>query len=371
MKFSNKVTIRNLFRYKKRELVTILGVAGCTALMMTGFGVKDAIIDVPDRQFGDIFTFDAMVYVNDYNPKKDYDIFENDKITETVDLQNINATVNGKKSTIFVIEDNKEMDKFINLLDYETKEKVELDKGKIAITQKLARLEKVEVGDTLTFNDANNIVYEFEISVIIEHYVEHYIFMDKDTYEISGEEFTPNTVCIQTVDLTIEEEEELSKDLLEYDKVIYISYVSELTTKVKNMLTSLDKVVLILIVLASLLSFVVLYNLSSINVQERERELATLKVLGFYDKEVDSYITKENYILTFIGIAIGLFIGVYLSRFVISTVEIEKATFMKDVKLMSHIYSATLTVLFTISVNYITHFMLQKINMIESLKSVE
>ena len=137
------------------------------------------------------------------------------------------------------------------------------------------------------------------------------------------------------------------------------------------MLTSLDKVVLILIILASLLSFVVLYNLSSINVQERERELATLKVLGFYDKEVDSYITKENYILTFIGIAIGLFIGVYLSRFVISTVEIEKATFMKDVKLMSHIYSATLTILFTISVNYITHFALQKINMIESLKSVE
>jgi putative ABC transport system permease protein len=137
------------------------------------------------------------------------------------------------------------------------------------------------------------------------------------------------------------------------------------------MLTSLDKVVLILIILASLLSFVVLYNLSSINVQERERELATLKVLGFYDKEVDSYITKENYILTFIGIAIGLFIGVYLSRFVISTVEIEKATFMKDVKLMSHIYSAALTILFTISVNYITHYALQKINMIESLKSVE
>ena len=123
--------------------------------------------------------------------------------------------------------------------------------------------------------------------------------------------------------------------------------------------------------MASLLSFVVLYNLSSINVQERERELATLKVLGFYDKEVDSYITKENYILTFIGIAIGLFIGVYLSRFVISTVEIEKATFMKDVKFMSHVYSAALTILFTISVNYITHFTLQKINMIESLKSVE
>ena len=369
--FSNKVTIRNLFRYKKRALVTILGVAGCTALMMTGFGVKDAIIDIPDRQFGDIFTFDAMVYVNNYNYKKDYDIFENDKITDTVDLQNINATVSGRKASIFVVEDNKEMDKFINLLDYETKEKVDLDKGKIAITKKLAKLEEISVGDILKFNDANNIVYEYEVSIIIEHYIEHYIFMDKDTYEMSGEEFAPNTVCIQTVDLTIEEQEELSKELLENDKVIYISYVNELTTKVKNMLTSLDKVVLILIILASLLSFVVLYNLSSINVQERKRELATLKVLGFYDKEVDSYITKENYILTFIGIAIGLFIGVYLSRFVISTVEIEKATFMKEVKLMSHIYSASLTILFTISVNYITHFMLQKINMIESLKSVE
>ena len=371
MKFSNKVTIRNLFRYKKRALVTILGVAGCTALMMTGFGVKDAIIDIPDRQFGDIFTFDAMVYVGDYDSKDDYVIFENDKITATVDLQNINASVGGRKASMFVIEDNKEMDKFINLIDHETKEKVDLEDGKIAITKKLATLENIHVGDKLKFNDTNNIIYEYEVSVIIEHYIEHYIFMDKDTYELSGEEFTPNTVCIQTIDLTSEEEEALSEELLLHDKVIYISYVSELVDRVKNMLTSLDKVVLILIILASLLSFVVLYNLSSINVQERERELATLKVLGFYDKEVDSYITKENYILTFIGIAIGLFIGVYLSRFVISTVEIEKATFMKDLKLMSHVYSAALTILFTISVNYITHFALQKINMIESLKSVE
>lgn len=371
LSFSDKVTVRNLFRYKRRAFVTVLGVAGCTALMMCGFGVKDSIIDIPDRQFGKVFTFDAMVYVNDYNHESDKIIFENDKITASILLQNINIEVDERKATMFVIDKNEDSDKFVRLYDYDTNEKYELKHNKISVTKKLAELENINVGDILTFNDKNNVLYEYEVSSIVENYMEHYIFIDSESYELSGQDFKPNTMCIQTIDLNSEEELELTKELLESEKVISISYVSQLVDKVNNMLKSLDKVVLILIVLASLLSFVVLFNLSSINIHERKREIATLKVLGFYHKEVDSYISKENIILTIIGIAFGLVLGNFLAIFIIETVEIEKGKFVADVKTMSYIYSSLLTVVFTLLVNFISHFSLKKINMIESLKSVE
>lgn len=371
LSFSSKVTIRNLFRYKRRAFVTILGVAGCTALMMCGFGVKDSIVDIPDLQFERVFTFDAMVYVQDYNHEDDSIIFENEKITSTIQLQNINVNVDDRKVTMFVVDKDENLDKFINLYDFDTKEKLELEHNKIAITKKLAELENISVGDKIEYYDKSNNSYEYEVSSIVENYMEHYIFIDSDTYELSEQVFNPNTVCIQTVDLDSSGEEELTRELLESDKIISISYVSELVNKVTNMLKSLDKVVLILIVLASLLSFVVLYNLSNINIHERKREISTLKVLGFYHKEVDDYINKENIILSIIGIAIGLVMGRYLTTFIIQTVEIEKGKFLTDIKTMSYIYSSLLTIIFTISVNFISHFILKKVNMIESMKSVE
>ena len=195
--------------------------------------------------------------------------------------------------------------------------------------------------------------------------------MMESTYELSGQTFTPNTVCIQTNDLNEEQKEDLSKRLLTNDKVISISYVDELVSKVNNMFDSLNKVILILIILASTLSFVVLYNLSNINIQERKKEVASLKVLGFYHKEVDNYLIKENTILTIIGIIVGFVLGYFLTLYVIKTVEIEKAVFMTNIKFTTYLYSLLLTVIFTYIVNKITHFVLKKINMIESLKSVE
>lgn len=371
LSFSSKVTVRNLFRYKRRAFVTIFGVAGCTALMMCGFGVKDSIVDIPDLQFGRVFTFDAMVYVQNYNHNEDSIIFENDKINSTIQLQNINVNVENRKVTMFVIDANDDSTKFINLYDFDTKEQVELESNKIAITKKLAELEKINVGDEIEFYDKNNVSYKYEVSSIVENYMEHYIFIDSNTYELSNQTFAPNTVCIQTNDLDETGEEELTRELLESNKIISISYVSELVNKVTNMLKSLDKVVLILIVLASLLSFVVLYNLSNINIHERKREISTLKVLGFYHKEVDNYVNKENIILSIMGIVFGLVLGKYLTMFIIHTVEIEKGKFLTDIKLMSYIYSSLLTIVFTLSVNYISHFILKRINMIESMKSVE
>ena len=371
LSFSSKVTIRNLFRYKRRAFVTILGVAGCTALMMCGFGVKDSIIDIPDLQFGRVFTFDAMVYVQEYNDEEDSVIFDNEKITATVQLQNINVNVGNRKASMFVVDEKENIDKFINLYDFNTKEKLELENNKIAITRKLAELEDISVGEKIKYYDKNNNLYEYEVSSIVENYMEHYIFIDSSSYELSGQIFTPNTICIQTIDLDSAGEEALTKKLLESNKIISISYVSDLVNTVTNMLKSLDKVVLILIVLASLLSFVVLYNLSNINIHERKREISTLKVLGFYYNEVDDYINKENIILSIIGIAFGLIIGKYLTTFIIQTVEIEKGKFLTDIKAMSYIYSSLLTIIFTISVNFIAHFILKKINMVESMKSVE
>ncbi len=371
LSFSNKVTIRNLFRYKRRVVVTILGVMGCTALMMCGFGVKDSIVDIPERQFGRVFTFDAMVYVSDYDQKNDKYIFENDKINSTIQVQNINTEVNGRKTTMFVIDSSQNLDKFVNLYDFKTGEKKSLEENKIVISQKLAELENIKVGDTLEFNDKNNILYEYEVASIVENYMEHYIFISDAAYKLSGQEFIPNTICIQTSYLNEKDRIELKEELLENSKVISISYVSELIEKVSNMIKSLDKVVLILIVLASLLSFVVLYNLSCINIHERKREIATLKVLGFYNKEVDHYITKENTFLSFLGIIFGLFIGYFLAIYVIKTVEIEKGKFILDIKFTSYLYSTILTIIFTIMINGITHYLLKRINMIESLKSVE
>lgn len=370
LSFSNKVTVRNVFRYKKRAIVTIIGIAGCCALMMTGFGLKDSIVDIPDRQFGDIFTFDAMVYVNDYKESDEY-IFEDEDIKSSIRLQNINATTYGKKTSIFVIEDNEDISKFINIYDSKTKKLQTLKQNEVAISDKLAQLENISIGATVEFYDSNNFTYEYKVAAIAENYIEHYIFMMESTYELSGQTFTPNTVCIQTNDLNEEQKEDLSKRLLTNDKVISISYVDELVSKVNNMFDSLNKVILILIILASTLSFVVLYNLSNINIQERKKEVASLKVLGFYHKEVDNYLIKENTILTIIGIIVGFVLGYFLTLYVIKTVEIEKAVFMTNIKFTTYLYSLLLTVIFTYIVNKITHFVLKKINMIESLKSVE
>ncbi len=369
LSFSKKVTIRNLFRYKKRVLVTIFGIAGCTALMLCGFGLKDAISNIPEKQYGEVFTFDAMAYLNCEEKEKIPSLFAYPEIEEMTEVESINATTATQEVSLFV-GDKTQMESIVHFYDLDGKP-LSLENGKVIISEKLAQLEKLKVGDLIPFVDVNNQSYQYEISGICKNYINHYIFMDLATFEENGQRFIPNVVFFSTSTLNDSQREQLTTSLLKNQEIISVSFIEVLMESVDNMLKSLNKVVIILILLAAFLSFVVLYNLSNINIQERKREIATLKVLGFYDHEVDQYITKENILLTLIGIAIGLLAGYFITHLVIATIEIEKARFIRQIFFMSYLFSAIIAFLFTIIVNIVTHFSLKKINMIESLKSVE
>lgn len=369
--FSKKVTIRNLFRYKKRVIVTVVGIAGCTALMLCGFGIRDAIVDIADMQYNQTYKFDASVYTNNLNEDKMKEIFNNEYITQVTPLQAISAEVKDIDVSLFIAKDNKELSNIVNLVDRESGEIIEPGDNKVIITDKLADLANLNVGDTIEAIDVNNNTYQYEISGIVKNYLGHFIYMTEETYEKFGKEYKSNMVYINTKEIAAEETQNISEELLKNDEIINVSFKTSLMESANNMLKSLNKVVLILIILAAMLSFVVLYNLSNINITERKREISTLKVLGFYDKEVDNYITKENIILTILGIVIGLGLGYFLTKTVISTVEIEKARFIYNIKAISYIYTSALSILFTVIVNVITHFNLKKIDMIESLKSIE
>ena len=370
LNFTNKVTIRNLFRYKKRAIVTLLGVAGCTSVLMAGFGLKSSFSYIPERQIGEVFKFDALVYVNDYEIE-DNSIFKNEKIVSNISAYNANVHVEGTRAGLFVFENDVHVNDFISFNDYKTYEEKHLEDNKIIVTQKLADLKNIKVGDYLEYVDADNFNYRFEVSAINENYFEHYIYMNESTYKSTGQEFKPNLVVINTIELDNNDKEILKEELLSNKKVFNVSYSYELLDKVDTMINLLNKVILLVIILASLLSFVVLYNLSNINIYERKREIASLKVLGFYDKEVDKYINKENIILTTIGIFIGFIFGYLFSILIIDLIEIDKLFFIKNLGFNTYLYSGLLTILFTIIINFVSHFILKKINMIDSLKSVE
>lgn len=375
LKFSNKITIRNIFRYKKRVLVTIFGIAGCTALMLCGYGIRDSIRDIAKIQYDDIYKFDGTAYAKDLSTSKEDEetiasIFGEEEIIQYTDSMRMNVEAYGISAQIFAVQNNEDLDKILNLYDYQTKQSLSLAEGKVVITEKFAELSGKKVGDEVFFMDDDHIAYSYEVSGIAKNYLEHYFILTEDTLN-KYRDYEPNIFYFNTNDLSDEQKDKLTVKLLSNDEILNVSFKETLIDNVNDMLKSLNKVVLILIVLAALLSFVVLYNLSNINIRERRREIATLKVLGFFDREVDNYITKENIIITILGIAIGLALGVVLSHEVVATVEIEKARFVNEVRMMSFVYSALMSVIFTCIVNFITHFNLKKIDMIDSLKSVE
>ncbi len=364
--FSNKITIRNLFRYKKRVLMTIGGIMGCTSLMLTGFGIRDSITEIPDKQYNNIFKFDDMIYINNYNDK----LFDNKHIVKKVNTyMNLSMQVNGYDTNIFVVENEKDMKGLINLNDLYTKKELNFKNNKVIISDKLASLTNKKVNDTITLTDTNYKEYEFIISGICENYVTNYVFMNKETYENNIDKYKTNIVYIKLDNLKYEEK--VSKELLKSDDIMSVLSVNQTIKSVNNMLKSLNSVVAILILLSGALSFVILYNLSYINISERKREIATLKVLGFTDKEVDDYIIKETIILTILGILLGLIFGIFLTNIIINTVEIEMVRFIHHIKPYSFIITSSLILLFTVIVSILIHFALKKIDMIESLKSVE
>ena len=364
--FSNKITIRNIFRYKKRVLVTIVGICGCTALMLCGFGIKDSIVNVTNMQYSDTFNYDETVYTKELNLKEVDNIFNKKEIKEYILAEQITATIDESTLTMIALDSN-EFSKIFNTKDLETNKEKNLTKDSIMITDKLAELQGVTVGDTITILDGDTNEYTLKITDIVKNYMGHYIYIDKSQIE----DYEPNTVFLKTNKLTKEEQDNLTKELLKNDSIINVIHTETLMDSTSDMIKSLDLIIAVLIILAAALSFVVLYNLSNINITERKREIATLKVLGFYNKEVDNYITRENLILTILGIIPGCVLGYFLMFITIGTVEMENTRFLRTIAPISYIYSGIIALIFTFIVNFVTHFSLKKIDMIESLKSVE
>ncbi len=372
LSFSKKIICRNLFRYKKRALVTIFGIAGCSALMLAGFGIKDSIVDIPEVQYEDIYKSDAIAYSSNKTEVELEDTFNSlNQINNHYSVMQINAKIESKEGYILVLPENANRNEYLSLKDKNNDEEIILDNNTCAISDKLSELLNININDSISVIDNDGNEYNLIVSHVIKNYINHYIYISKDCYLGYNLEFNPNMTFFNTIELNEAEKLELSKKLLETNNVLNVIYSNELIATAEDMLGSLNKVVYILVILSMLLSFVVLYNLSNINMQERKREISTLKVLGFYDNEVDSYITSENIILTIIGIIIGLILGYFLAMIVTKTVEIDRIRFIYGVKLLSYILTSIFSIIFTFIVNFIAHFSLKKIDMIESLKSVE
>ncbi|MBR3841608.1 MAG: ABC transporter permease [Erysipelotrichales bacterium] len=380
LSFSYKVTIRNLFRYKGRVTVTVLGIAGCTALMLAGFGLQHSISSIGDRQFIDIFKYQLVGAINDDLTTEDWQ-----EITNTIDASSIidiytyvynktiDVTVAGqeRQATLFVPEDYSNIDEFITFRVRTTHKPLTLNDDGVIINEKFAKLLDVGVNDYVTIKE-NNVTKDLLITGICENYAYNYVYMTPEYYqEQFGKAPISNTFIANMVEFSEENQNKVASELLKNDNIVGISYISAIGEKFNDLMGSLSIIVVVLIICAGALAFVVLYNLTNINVTERIRELATIKVLGFFDGEVSAYIYRENIISSILGVALGLWLGIYLHAFIIQTAEVEIVMFDPTRGTMSYVYSALLTMLFTFIVNFVLHFRLKKIDMVESLKSVE
>ena len=379
LNFTWKSTVRNLVRYKKRFFMTVFGIGGCMGMMLFGFGLKDSISAIVPLQYEEIQLYDGDVILKEdvteerNEVQKELDTDKKVSVTAENLLKNIEISSGESSQEVYldVPKDVEAFKKFVVIRDRKTKEIYSLDDKGAILTEKVAKLLEVNVGDKLTI-DTDDGEKTVLISAICENYMGHYLYMTSEVYEKTfGEAPAYNSIYYRTQDRTTEEAKDVGENIMKCDGTLSISYTTSLKKQVDHMLESLDIVIIVLIISAGMLAFVVLYNLNNINITERKRELATLKVLGFYDKEVSSYVYRENILLTLIGALAGLLIGKILHRFIVETVEIDSVMFGRNIDPPSFLYAFLLTVAFSLFVNGVMYFKLKKINMVESLKSVE
>lgn len=377
LKFSDKITIRNIFRYKSRVITTILGIAGCTSLILAGFGLKDSIKDVTDFQFNNIIKYDKLLMTNESINQIDIEkeLLNDDKVENytNVNTQNIKVLFNDEQQEVTMItpDDFNSISKSISLIDLKTNNIIDnISDNSCIISEKTAKLLDIDVGDKISLLDNDNNKYDIKVSYIIKNYINQYLYINKNTYNNLFNNYKINSVLISLKDKD-KNSKEFDKKYISNGYALTIVDNDDMKNSMNDMLGSIDSIVAILIIAAASLAFVVLYNLSNINISERKREIATLKVLGFYPSEVDKYINRETVLLTILGIGIGLLFGSYLSHFIISTCEPDYIMFDRHVYTLSYFYSLFITVVFTIVVTIVTHFNLKKINMVTSLKNVE
>lgn len=376
LKFSDKITIRNIFRYKSRVITTVLGIAGCTSLILAGFGLKDSIKDVTDFQFNNIIKYDKLLMTNESINQIDIEkeLLNDDKVENftNVNTQNIKVLFNEEQEvTMITPDDFNSISKSISLIDLKTNNIIDnISDNSCIISEKTAKLLDIDVGDKISLLDNDNNKYDINVSYIIKNYINQYLYINKNTYNNLFNNYKINSILISLKDKD-KNSKEFDKKYISNGYALTIVDNDDMKNSMNDMLSSIDSIVAILIIAAASLAFVVLYNLSNINISERKREIATLKVLGFYPSEVDKYINRETVLLTILGIGIGLLFGSYLSHFIISTCEPDYIMFDRHVYTLSYFYSLFITVIFTIIVTIVTHFNLKKINMVTSLKNVE
>ena len=375
LKFTTKVTFRNLFRYKARLLMTVIGIAGCTALLLTGFGLRESITQIVDRQYGEIFRYDALVAI-DNSDDPDYEAISKDcgnsgyvsdqspamQITEDI------SNVSGESYEIYLLvpESADSLRSFIDLHNRISKAPIELSGGAV-LGEKLARLLGVSEGDKVYFG---NSIVPVTVDAICENYTFNYAYITRETYEsLDLDEFSSNIFMLNMTDT--DKKNELSEALLKNDDVLAVSYSIDGGDKFRDLVESLSLIVVAIIVSAGALAFVVLFNLSNINVNERVRELATIKVLGFYDGEVAAYIYRENMVSTLMGTGAGLVMGIFLEKFVVKTAEVDAVMFAPGIPFYCFLAAAALTLMFALLVNITLYFRLKKIDMATSLKAIE
>lgn len=377
MSFNSKVSYRNLFRYKSRMIMAVIGIAGCAALMVAGVGLKDSLSSVGDKQFGPIIDYDAIVTLKDQPDETAVEkVFsKNEKITN--DLAVMNQTVELKqkgqanqKLTMMVPEDRVEFKRYLHLK--EQGKSFTLPNDGAVITQKMAELFELKKGDSLTVYDDDQQTFKVKIANISDNYLGNFLYLSKDYYQKARDtDFEVNSYLLRSKKMTKAEEDNLAQKLLSSDQVINTSFMSTQIETQEHSMDNLDGIVWIFVVLSGLLAFIVLYNLTNINVSERLRELSTIKVLGFYDREVTSYIFRENFVFTILGILFGYGLGIILTKFILDQASMETITFPLVIHSGAYLLSGGLTILFSVIVMLATHFRLRHINMIDALKSNE
>lgn len=379
--FSWKVTCRNLFRYKKRFWMTVIGVAGCTSLLIAGFGISDSLNAIITKQYEDIFHYDLMTVVTEEDALtqgsvQEY-LFDNptvfsDSLAISIQSTRQEAEDGDVDVYLMVPKDLSAFGDFVDLHERVSRKATPLQEDGIIITEKLAKTLGIQAGDSITLQNEDEEKASFTVTGVCEHYVSNYVYMSAATYE-AGFQKAPvyNAAISKMPDDSLTVRDQISAVLLDNDHVASLTFTADNVKQVLNMLNSIDAVVVLIIVCAAGLAFVVLYNLSNINVAERVKEIATIKVLGFYDREVDSYVNRESYALTGIGIFFGIFGGIALHKFVITTVEVDAVMFGRSIRPVSFLYAILLTLLFSIIVSLVIGRSLKKVSMVESMKAPE
>ncbi len=372
LSFLQKVTARNIFRYKKRFFMTIIGIAGCSALLVAGFGINDSISDIVNQQYNVIYHYDATVSAKTSeitsqikSLKGVKDVYEEDHLAVTTKIENKNIS-----TTVHIISNDKKFKDFCTL--FNGNKEFDLDDSSVLISQKMATKLNKKAGDTIKIKDANNKVIKAKIKGVFTNYVGHHIYASESLYKSwNTSAKTTHIYLIKSKKTTKKFERNLGNKIMNIDGVQSVTFYSSLQKNFKDMIKSISYIVVVLVISAACLAFVVLYNLSNVNISERKREIATIKVLGFTRKEVDAYINRETILLTILGSLIGLGIGIGLHHLIMNLAEMDDIMFGRTINSISYVISFVMTIGFSAIINLFMHKKLNNIQMVESLKAVE